>query len=116
MILKRSGITTVSAGVVSPWWIALTGLFLVVFFVLPIVNNLLNTTELATLAKQRPISFYYHKLFTDPYYIRIVFDTVALVLGLQLSASSLDILLQCFWCVTPESGPVLLFFFLSLHC
>ena len=84
MILKRSGITTVSAGVVSPWWIALTGLFLVVFFVLPIVNNLLNTTELATLAKQRPISFYYNKLFTDPYYIRIVFDTVALSVGVTV--------------------------------
>ena len=84
MIFKRTAITTVSAGVVSPWWIALTGIFLVVFFVLPIVNNLLNTTELVTLAKQRPISFYYHKLFTDPYYIRIVFDTVALSVGVTV--------------------------------
>ena len=72
------------SGAVSPWWIAFTGLFLVVFFVFPIVNNLLNTNDLATLAKQRPMSFYYHKLFFDPYYIRIVFDTVALSVGVTL--------------------------------
>ena len=78
--VKSGGFT----GAVSPWWIALTGLFLVVFFVLPIVNNLLNTNDLATLAKQRPMSFYYHKLFFDPYYIRIVFDTVALSVGVTV--------------------------------
>ena len=72
------------SGAVSPWWSAFTGLFLVVFFVFPIVNNLLNTNDLATLAKQRPMSFYYHKLFFDPYYIRIVFDTVALSVGVTL--------------------------------
>ena len=78
--VKSGGFT----GAVSPWWIALTGLFLVVFFVFPIVNNLLNTNDLATLAKQRPMSFYYHKLFFDPYYIRIVFDTVALSVGVTV--------------------------------
>ena len=48
----------------------MTGLFLVVFFLAPIVNNVLNTDSLATLAEQRSAGFYYNKLFTDPYYLR----------------------------------------------
>ncbi len=72
------------SGTVSPWWILLTGLFLVVFFVLPIINNLLNTGNLATLAEARPPSFYYHKLFTDPYYLNIIWLTVALSVGVTL--------------------------------
>ena len=53
------------SGTVSPWWILVTGVFLVVFFIAPIVNNLLNTDSLATLAEQRSAGFYYAKLFTD---------------------------------------------------
>jgi putative spermidine/putrescine transport system permease protein len=72
------------SGTVSPWWILLTGLFLLVFFVLPIINNLLNTGNLATLAEARPASFYYHKLFTDPYYLNIIWLTVLLSVGVTL--------------------------------
>ena len=72
------------SGTVSPWWIVLTGLFLVVFFVLPIINNLLNTGNLATLAEMRPPSFYYRKLFTDPYYLNIIWLTVLLSVGVTL--------------------------------
>lgn len=72
------------SGTVSPWWILLTGVFLVFFFVVPIVNNLLNTENLATLAAQRPPSFYYNKLFTDPYYLNIIWVTVALSVGVTL--------------------------------
>ena len=72
------------SGTVSPWWILVTGLFLVVFFITPIVNNLLNTDSLATLATQRSASFYYTKLFTDPYYLEIVWITVLLSVGVTL--------------------------------
>ncbi len=80
----RRGTSRGFSGVVSPWWIAVTALFLVVFFVIPIINNLLNTDQLVTLAKQRPASFYYEKLFTDPYYLGIVADTVTLSVGVTV--------------------------------
>ncbi len=72
------------AGAVSPWWILLAGAFLVFFFVAPIANNLLNTDNLATLAERNPPSFYYKKLLTDAYYLKIVGVTVALSVGVTL--------------------------------
>ena len=72
------------SGTVSPWWILVTGVFLVVFFITPIVNNVLNTDSLATLAEQRSAGFYYAKLFTDPYYLNIVWVTVLLSVGVTL--------------------------------
>jgi putative spermidine/putrescine transport system permease protein len=72
------------SGTVSPWWILLTGVFLVFFFVVPIVNNVLNTDNLATLAEQRTAAFYYNKLFTDPYYLNIIWVTIALSVGVTL--------------------------------
>ena len=72
------------SGTVSPWWILVTGVFLVTFFIAPIVNNLLNTDSLATLAEQRSAGFYYAKLFTDPYYLNIVWVTVLLSVGVTL--------------------------------
>ena len=72
------------SGTVSPWWILVTGVFLVVFFVIPIVNNILNSGNLATLAEQHAASFYYKKLFTDAYYLNIVWVTVVLSTGVTL--------------------------------
>lgn len=72
------------AGTVSPWWILLSGAFLVFFFVVPIVNNLLNTDNLATLAEYHPASFYYKKLFTDEYYLNIIWVTVLLSVGVTV--------------------------------
>ena len=72
------------SGTVSPWWILVTGIFLVVFFIAPIVNNVLNTDALATLAEKRSAGFYYAKLFTDPYYLKIVWITVLLSVGVTL--------------------------------
>ena len=72
------------SGTVNPWWILLTGAFLVFFFVFPIINNLLNTGNLATLAEQKSPAFYYHKLFTDTYYLNIIWVTVLLSVGVTL--------------------------------
>ena len=72
------------AGTVSPWWILLSGAFLVFFFVIPIVNNLLNTDNLATLAEQHTASHYYNKLFTDAYYLNIIWVTVFLSVGVTV--------------------------------
>ncbi len=72
------------SGSVSPWWILVTVVFLIVFFVLPIAKNLANSVNLATLAEQKGAVFYYIKLFTDPYYFNITFVTVALSVGVTL--------------------------------
>lgn len=71
-------------GSVSPWWILVTIAFLIVFAVFPIVRNVLNSVNLATLAEQRDAIYYYTKLFTDPYYLNIIFVTVALSVGVTL--------------------------------
>ena len=70
---------------VSPWWIVLSVAFLIVFFVVPLINNiqhsvLLTGYSLGEHAQSAP----YKKLFLDPYYVRVIIVTVVLSVGVTL--------------------------------
>ena len=66
---------------VSPWWIALAVVFLVVFFVLPLIDNVQRSIDLSTLLLPGTQQNYYAKLFLDPYYLRVTMVTVVLSVG-----------------------------------
>lgn len=68
------------SGTINPWWIAVPVIFLLMFFVLPLINNLLNVGSLGTLAEQKSPFYYYEKLFTDAYYLKIIWNTIFLSL------------------------------------
>ena len=66
---------------VSPWWIALAVIFLLVFFVLPLIDNIQRSIDLSTLLLPGTQQNYYAKLFLDPYYLRVTMVTVVLSVG-----------------------------------
>jgi putative spermidine/putrescine transport system permease protein len=67
-------------GLVSPWLVLPAVLFLVVFFVLPLLNNATRSLASAAFDGQT----YYVKLLTDPYYIKVTALTIVLSLVVAL--------------------------------
>jgi putative spermidine/putrescine transport system permease protein len=69
---------------VGAWWILPAALFLVVFFVLPLVENIEKSIALSELLRPGAEQSYYTKLFTDPFYLWVTAQTVILSVGVTL--------------------------------
>ncbi|MBI1383997.1 MAG: ABC transporter permease subunit [Rhizobiales bacterium] len=80
----RSGLWSRGAGhyqSVGEWWILPAAIFLVVFFVVPLVENAEKSIALSQLLRPGTGDGYYLKLFTDPYYLWVIGQTVILSVG-----------------------------------
>lgn len=66
---------------VSIWWVAPAVLFLLGFFVLPLIENVSRSIALSSVLRPGGEQNHYAKLFLDPFYLSVTAQTIALSVG-----------------------------------
>ena len=69
---------------VSGWLLAPAALFLIVFFVIPLIANMDKSIALSSIMGPGREQTPYTKLFTDPFYLSVIAQTVVLSVGVSV--------------------------------